>query len=168
MLEVLHGRIISKRTLSRRLVFFDLERTTSGNTVELVLRANETLSAEYVHDLRDAIKLGDQVAATGIFEDSPSQTFQVTGILIKQRWKDAHPQQHFKRSPAAHEGALPARAAEEHAGSAQHNSRQQLCKFHVNSAGSCIKGAACPFVHADLAAAPRLRQGWIADRHAAV
>jgi len=38
----------------------------------------------------------------------------------------------------------------------------QLCKFHIN--GRCLKGAACPFLHVDVLAAPRVRQAWIADR----
>ena len=40
----------------------------------------------------------------------------------------------------------------------------QVCKFHIN--GGCQKGDDCPHLHVDLAAAPRVRQNWIAERYA--
>ena len=39
---------------------------------------------------------------------------------------------------------------------------QQVCKFHIN--GGCQKGDACPYLHVSLAAAPRVRQAWVAER----
>ena len=38
----------------------------------------------------------------------------------------------------------------------------QVCKFHIN--GGCQKGDVCSNLHVSLAAAPRVRQAWIAER----
>ncbi len=141
-------------------VFFDLERDISGKFIELLLKASDTLTVSAVHDLRDAIKLGDEVAVTGCFEDS--KVFLVSSIEVTQRWKDSHPWQQFQHRPVIYETA-PQPSEQQYAGHTQQDTGRQLCKFHLNGPGSCTRGAACPFLHADLGAAS-LRRNWIADR----
>ena len=140
-------------------VFLDLERDTTGKSIELLLRPNETLPASAAHDLRDAIKLGDEVTVTGRFEDRV--LFIVSGIEVTQRWRDSHPGQQFAHKLVTYDTATP--PSVKHAGASQQEDGRQLCKFDINGPGSCTRGAACPFLHADPGPAC-LRRGWIAER----
>ncbi|DBB09818.1 TPA: hypothetical protein ACH3X3_001437 [Trebouxia sp. C0006] len=175
------GRVVNKRPLSRRLVFLELERDKEHD-LELLLKAStdpEGLSDSQVHSLRDIVKVGDVILATGTLEPG-TNTLRVSSIDIIEAWKTNHVGICFvpKLLPSLHPELV-------HTVPSGHNmhtdgsyttvppntkhcpelrgSPRILCKYWVN-AGKCLRGDACQYRHVQPAQLPELRKGWVAAR----
>ena len=75
-------------------VFFDLEETGSRG-VEILIKVGHVFTEEQVHTLRDSLKLGDVVKASGQLEHAGSSILHLTSITVLERWRDSNPNRHF-------------------------------------------------------------------------
>lgn len=132
-----------------------------------------------VHTLRDVIKLGDIVLASGCMEPG-SLTMRVTCIEVTEPWKALHAGVSFvpKLLPSLHaamqscpanNGSSPANTIPAlHDSAAVHMQQrdmntQPLCKYWVNT-GRCLWGDTCQYQHVNPSQLPELRQGWVTAR----
>ncbi len=76
-------------------VFFDLEESGGGQGVEILIKAGPVFTEERVHDLRDTLKLGDVVKASGQLEHAGSHILHLSSIVVLERWRDTNPKRHF-------------------------------------------------------------------------
>lgn len=75
-------------------VFLDLEEAGSRG-VEILIKAGPVFTEEQVHTLRDSLKLGDVVKASGQLEHAGSSILHLTSITVLERWRDSNPDRHF-------------------------------------------------------------------------
>ena len=128
-------------------VFFDIEISETGATAELLLRPNDSLTAAAVKDVRDSIKLGDELVVWGHHEQAGSSSvFLVSSIRTVNSWKDSHPHEHFVHRALrdARQPQLP--GAEQGFGlyqATQNNAHPQACReelTHTETAHAPSKG----------------------------
>lgn len=156
------GRVTFRRRLSARLVFYDVsfDEGSAVHTVELALKAGADLDDERVKSLRDTIKLGDVVSASGEF-DPTRRTLTVQRLHFVERWQEANPGQHFR--PELVLRAQAERKAHNRSTGAQPAPPSGVCKFWLNT-GTCLKGEACPHAHSAHETRSQDRSQWISAR----
>lgn len=72
-----------------------MEATDNKSDFEIILKAGPHFSVDQVRDLRDTIKLGDVIQASGVLEAKTTHILHPISITVLQRWRDLHPKHHF-------------------------------------------------------------------------
>ena len=101
---LLQGQLLSKRPLSHRLCFADLQTTNTNEVVELVFKTLQGSSAAHLR----GINIGDIIQVSGVWEEKEKltvkqkssrqhQILQCSGQppIVLTAWKDASPNNPF-------------------------------------------------------------------------
>jgi hypothetical protein len=166
-------RILQRRPLSARLVFFTAEEvvTEGGGAAtqkELVVKESAYQGPGGVPHVRKDVRAGDIVSVEASSQEeqedeegkrAASVVVVVRRLSVVERWRDVGGGRTFNWPPLTTATTKAAAAAAADPPPPPSSTPQPPCKYWVNS-GRCAKGQACPFAH-DAASAAEQREAWV-------
>eukprot|EP00002_Diphylleia_rotans_P036489 TRINITY_DN8044_c0_g1_i1.p1 TRINITY_DN8044_c0_g1~~TRINITY_DN8044_c0_g1_i1.p1 ORF type:complete len:435 (-),score=89.26 TRINITY_DN8044_c0_g1_i1:47-1351(-) len=187
-MHTLHGQIIRKRCLSKRLIFMDLQR--EEGTCEVMFKAGIFITIEDIVDIRSRVKGGDFVrieAITGTINEH-AEGFICRSIQVTEKWSDRNPGISFqpvyecirkrerasvirqKANPTKIQHAIDESTTDQAdeteiaapAGPSEEVDLEKVCKFWLNS-GRCNR-VNCIYVHPPESRLGDLRKEWVRIR----
>mmetsp|Transcript_18358 Transcript_18358/g.59759 ORF Transcript_18358/g.59759 Transcript_18358/m.59759 type:complete len:379 (+) Transcript_18358:8-1144(+) len=171
--HVLRGRVVHKRTLSKRLQFLDVESDPPGEAALKDEKLGGGLTAEQLQTLRD-IKVGDVVEARGWRDVGGPQRRAPEGLVVTvdaidiiSRWVDeAGPNAHFEPRPLKYSKTDEGEQEKEPEPStalAPASDNDLVCKFWLTQK-RCFHGDKCRFRHPGLEESNEIAKTWVQER----
>jgi hypothetical protein len=146
------GTIVHVRSLSKRLLFFNLWLDKENRCVEVIAKAGVYVSA--IEDtmailaLKKQLHLGDEVLCMGEFEEETSSgvpSFLVHSMTCISLWRASNPTVEFQVSEKM-QGVLMQSRPKKTVDILSESPSWSPCKFFINT-GRCSRGELCPYAH---------------------
>ena len=150
------GQLLSKRHLSHRLCFADLQLSDTKEVIELVLKIDQEMTATTPRHLKH-VCVGDAITAQGHWEvqkdNQHHRSFRCSQEpTVDTAWKTANPTNAF--APVYFDRSMYFTTT------TTTTTPTTMCKFFTSTL-SCPKGDHCPYIHTT---DTKLRHEWVQNR----